>query len=408
MKWNKVRFVSISKEVSFFLSLAFLLLASSGFLGKQGLFLGFFSIFLTFYLLLDGVKRPNFCFFMLFLFGLSYNLFTFLDKTWSVSHLFYFIFLPLLGYQFAFQEEKKGSKRLVFVLFLAAIGMFFSAFKVITVTFLLNGLHLGEGQPLFCSLSGKVMSRTGLSLYLMPAVGLAVAFLSSIRGLEKNHLFWMGVVLSLFVITFSVICSSLVGNRAFVVAFLILAIFGILNECFHTKNDALKIITSSVCFAFLLAVFLLIMGFVPDFLKSITVFERFLTGGSNSNRLEIYKSFFTHFYLYPFGGFHQIVDEYYVHNFLLDIYNFGGIFPFVIFCYLFFVSLIPFVKGNASGMYLPGRRYSFYAMLSLFSIGLFEPIFQANSLTLLFFALFIGIGCYLKKPLGNGRCKISI
>lgn len=405
---NKVKFFSFAKETSFYLALAFLFLASSNFFGKQGFLLAFFAVFLSLYLLFDGLKRPDFGFFLLLLFGLLYNLFTFLDHTWGFNYLFYYLFLPILGYQFAFQEEKKSGKRTLLVLFFVSVGMFLHAVEVVGISFLFNGLRLGEGQPLFRSLSGDIMSRTGLSLYLMPAQGLAVAFLFSIREFQRNRFFWMSVVLSLFVIAFGITTSSLVGNRAFLIAFAVLAVLAILNECFQIKSDAVKIIASGICFVFFLCVMFLMAGIVPDFLKSIPVFERFLTGGSNSARLDIYKIFFTNFYLYPFGGVHRVIDEYYIHNFLLDIYNFGGVFPFVIFCFLFFVAALQFAKRNASGVLQPRRRYYLYSMLSLFSIGLFEPIFQANQLTLFYFALFIGVGLYLRKPLDNGTGRISI
>ena len=277
--------------------------------------------------------------------------------------------------------------------------MFVYAFYIVIINLLFFGLSLSKGQPLISDLSKLTMlSRTGISLYLLPFSCICFNHIINFKWKIKSFLNYTLLAFSFFVILFSFIVSMNIGNRAFIIAFLISLIFISFFKILKLKNKIVKNILLIILWIAILSGFCLIFGLVPSFLADIPIFKRFLEGGSNSTRLNLYKVFFAHFILKPFGGIFNYLDDYYVHNFLLDIYNFTGIFPFSIFTYLFIKSILSYYKIKKYTSFPPKNvHFCYIGFVACISIGLFEPLFQANPFTIFFFITFFVTSIYVKS-----------
>lgn len=324
---------------------------------------------------------------LLLAFGGSYNLFAFLHDCWSVRSVVYLLLAPVVVYILGQQSNRSKDRRSLYFLISCCLGMFVSAFSTILNTMKYAGLNLGSGQPLIPLFSGEYMSRTGLSLYLMPICGVSLWQIFYHKFKTNKVLF----ALSVFVIFFSVYCSSLIGNRAFIMSIGILTALMIGFVILKSKSVAVKIIIFSLLSIGLVFSLLLMSGAVPDFLLKIAVFRRFASGGSNKERLQLYQEFFANFYKYPLGGEYKVLSQTFVHNFILDIYNFAGVVPFSFFVYLYGHTLYAYAKYKA---FCFKPNLSAEAVMAVFwaitAIGLFEPLFQANAFTVILFVLPMG------------------
>ena len=396
----------MSKALTVLDNCSFLLACLCAFLGManvfslQGYFLLLSTVLLLASLILHGLPKMGIPFWLLAIFGISYNAFCYLNGVWGVRDVVYFIFCPPVFYLLGSSSSENCDRRSILFLCAFASGMFLSAFSIILNTFLMQGIGLGRGQQLFPHFgSDEIMSRTGLSLYLMPACGVAVSTLFSFSP-KKRQTFWdfIPMISSFFICLFSLFCSSQVGNRAFIVAFALLAIVGCITLIFRLKSNTAKtILLLLVGFVMLFSV-LLVLGWVPSFLANIPVFDRFLKGGSNESRLNMYKQFLLNGWRKPFGGTFVYLDDYYLHNFWLDIYTFAGIVPFAIFSYLLVMAFTRYGRFKISNLStVPGIRLIFFVNVAFMAIGLFEPLFQANPFAFGPFALFFGACASLKK-----------
>ena len=349
------------------------------------------SILLFLYYLINGFKKPSLFFWLLLAFGAFYNLFSFINNVWSFRQIVYFIIFPCSIYFLVAYEAQNNYKKPKIYFLCFAFGMFISAIITILATFRFYGFSLSRSQPILNSLLNyEIIARTGLSLYLMPLSVLAFAYVIDCKFNNRSLIKCTIFLLSFIVIIFSIVCSNNIGNRAYIVAFLIAVIIISFFKVILINNEFLKYATLSIILLLVIFILCLLFGFVPDFLSSIPVFSRFSSGGSNSARITLYKEFFTCFLLHPFGGTYHYITDIYVHNFWLDIYNFTGIIPFGLFTFLFVRSLYYYGKQYFGNNNLSKeQKLFFYGMISMFAIGLFEPIFQANCFTYFFFIVFI-------------------
>lgn len=369
-------------------------------LSLQGYLLLLSTVLLYFSFLFRGIPKLKFPFWLIVLFGIFYNLFSYWNGVWGIRDLIYFLFCPPAFYLLGNSSIDNKDSRLICYLVAFASGMFASAFSVVANTFLAQGIGLGGGQQLLPHFgSAEIMSRTGLSLYLMPSCGIAIPFLFSFVSKKNANCQNVVIILSALVIwAFSAFCSNQIGNRAFIVAFALLTLFACLGLVLKLKSKEVKAVLIVLMCLVVIFCFMLILGYVPSFLAKIPVFQRFFSGGSNENRFNMYKQFLLNFWRKPFGGTFQYLEDYYLHNFWLDIYTFTGIVPFALFTFLMgcsFADYFTFKRSSFENSF--GLEAALWAVLSLCCIGLFEPLFQANPFTFCPFALFIGACAASKK-----------
>ena len=384
-------------EILFYLGVLFAFLGGLNLLSFQGYLLFASGAFLIASTLFYGNVKLDLDFFLVGLFGAAYIVFYWLKVEFSINDLIYFLFVPLAFYQVGSNSTKENKK--AFILFFSfSIGLFLRATLCVSYTTLFSGFSLGDGEVLFDIWTGEPMARTGLSLCLTPLCGIGCYYLIfhfSFRTFKRK---WPLYVLSLIPLTLSLVWSSLLGNRAPIVVFGILIMFLTVFRVLKTDNGTAKMIVFIVSLFVALCLFALCLGLVPSFLSNIEVFRRFLDGGSNSARLQLYKDFFANFYRYPFGGTYVTVTETFVHNFYLDIYNFAGVIPFVLFTVVFvrfFYVIWLYLKNPSSKN--DGFEIAAAMILSLVSLGLFEPLFQANPFMFSFFSLAFGSGAAFRR-----------
>jgi hypothetical protein len=384
-------------EISFYLGLVLLFFGGINLCSWQGYFFFASSVILIASIVLRGYFCLDFDFWLIVAFGLSYIACSWISGSVKTNDLVYFLLFPIAVYQIA-HFEIRGSQKAMMLLCAFAGSFFARAILMIGYTTLRSGFSLGAGQFILDPWLNERIARTGLSIYLMPAAGLSAYYLLTMFLTKQVRQRWLTSTMSFFVILLSLLWSSLVGNRSPIAAALIFAILVALFKALRIKKKEVRytiLIAAGVAALFALA---LIFGFLPGFLTNLEVVKRFNDGGSNKSRIQCYTDFFTHFYRYPIGGTWRCVKDTYVHNFYLDIYNFGGILPFAFFtllCVRAFLTMLAYQKtrSKVNAMY----EYAFATMLGTLCLGLFEPIFQANQFTFGFFAIFFASGASLEK-----------
>lgn len=398
-KWSDVFFVA---------ACLFAVLGFSNIFSLQGyLIVVVIVLLLTSEILYDSFfLETNFV--LLLLFGLSYCFFSWLDGQFDFRLLVYFVAFPLAVYILGQQCRRKNDRRLLVFVVVCALGFFLSAIFLVVGTTLIAGIDLGKGQPLFSIFDlDAPVSRTGISLYIVPIFSLSLWTLLFWKGSEKKLSIWAKAI-SVLVIIIILYWSLFIGNRAPIVVFGLLILVFWLIKIFQSKNSVFRYASVVVITLAGICALLLVTGLVPDFIKRIPVFQRFILGGSDSARLNLYVQFFTNCWRYPFGGVYECIDDYWVHMFWLDIYTMTGIVPFALFSCLFVRTGYRYVMSQRVLRFArPSGNALFACLLSLFFLGLFEPLFSANSITLVFFAALFGYAP--KRTIGKlPRWRVTI
>lgn len=328
---------------------------------------------------------------LLIAFGLTYCFFSWLNGLFDPRQVIYFVVFPPVIYVLAQQTRRTNDKRLLFFLVAAALGFFASSVFLAVGTTLVAGLNLGKGQPLFSIVDlDAPISRTGISLYLSPIFALSLWTLLFWKENDKRTRIFARV-LALLILAVEAYWVLFIGNRAPLVSFGLVALIFWIIKIYESKSVTFRNVSIAVIVIAGIMAFLLVTGLVPDFIKKIPVFRRIILGGSDSARLNLYVQFFTNFWRYPFGGLFVCIDDYWIHMFWLDIYNLTGIVPFALFSYLLCVTGYRYVLSQRPLRFSrPSGNAMFACLLSIFALGLFEPLFSANPLTLIFFAALFG------------------
>ena len=242
--------------------------------------------------------------------------------------------------------------------------------------------------------TGEYISSTIASLYILP---LFMVSLSLIAFFAFKKRLVLPLVL-LIPVLIGIYLSARLGNRGFFVA----SAFSIFIMCHiiyfqldiqkNSKYDWLLYIPLALSLSVLVLSLLTrfnVFG-ISDSLAKIPLFERFLTGGTDTTRKQIYESFFKVAWKYPFGGTIQsgaLENGQYVHNAFLDMYGHAGIICLI--CFLYFV-VRTFISVTFKGIYKE-KLLLVYLLVPLFlgilSISFFEPVFNANAY---YFASFFG------------------
>lgn len=303
-----------------------------------------------------------------------------------------FLFPSLYQIGRALAEYEHGFNVVWLLTISTSTGFFLLAYLNVFEAISYEGLNFGSGMRLFW-LEGGVAPRTGLSIYIIPIIGLIFPILFLKSKYRKD---WV-VIASLLVLVFCIWASAKTGNRSIFVVLALAIAFWAVVIFFKIKKVAFRIIYC-VVIAGLVALFVVsVLGYGPlgKWLSSLYIFERFISGGSNSSRIRLYVQFFQNFIYYPFGGLNKVLSSYYVHNMILDFYTYGGIVPFICAIAFFLNSLDRFVWMIQKGYLKDTKCICIVSVICMiYGMGLFEPVFQFGQYMLfipyLFFAYIEG------------------
>lgn len=311
---------------------------------------------------------------------------------WVVGALIQF---PVL-YQFgrALYDYENGKKLLFLFLLTSSIGLFTGMMLNIYSTIQEYGFEYADDVIIRFWNRNNIYSRTGLSLYLTPLFSLALGFLVK-RNRYQN---WLTITLAILIMIGATFATFYIGNRAFVLVEGILFIFVAFYVILKIKSFKMSVILSISFSAILIVGLLTFLGIGPlgEWFASTYIGSRFI-GGGDSGRWSLYKLFFENFYKYPFGGLDKIIE--YCHNLVLDFYTYGGIIPFIcstIFFIRYFVDYIRMFRLEMTSQ--TGWFLTFFTLLGMFLMGLFEPVYQANPYYMFFpFLAFVWMEGFMVK-----------
>lgn len=298
---------------------------------------------------------------------------------WDFSHVFqngfHLIFLPIIFFVptslFYLQDKRLG----LFFIISFFSGLFFQGLLIAGNTFAYSGIFNNTSRQLYDVWTNKRTSCTALTVYLGPLTGLSIYFIINPKQLR----FLLPVFISIPLI--SSFLSYTYQNRSFFVILFILIICNLLYS-FSGKQWSSKIayIVCAVIFGcfglYILAVILIsnnVFNIAEKIIK-IPFLYRVFSGGSNSERINLYKEFFSQIY-YIFGGI-KLKTAAYVHNVWLDIYATSGLIPSACFILLSVYLIIFYIKaprgdGNCT-------RTTFPLLMGWMLVGFFEPIFHIS------------------------------
>lgn len=379
------------------------------FLSLQGYILACAAFVLVLSIIFSGkiIVVKELVLFSLFVF--SYFLFTAINsRAFSLYECFYSLVLPLIVFLSVYQQRFDADSQ-KFAIFLPALGLGLVGVSSIVFTMFFTGRDMSQGV-IFNLWTGNYYARTGTQVLITPLLGFFCGYCFAFDRRSKTS--WLLLVslavYSCFVLYFSLI----IANRAIfvVTCLLFLAVLLFAMRLIHSR---------AVKFSIWLCLFLAVLLFfgmyfqiipIPDFLRNIPVVYRFLSGGSNSERVSLYVKFFSLAPFYLFGGMNSELT--YVHNFVLDIYTYGGIVPLV----LFLICLFQFAynilsKDKKPFAKIPLIRELVFVFLAVFFLGMFEPLLNARPFYISYLGVFFAISASLNKSpfvLDSFRKRISL
>lgn len=368
------------KSVFFLFSLIFIFLGTADFFSLSGLFLLLGSLCLFCYTLLSGNLRFDFYLLLIVSFLLIYCLIVSLWCGFSINLLNDFLVIPVSFYLFS-QSNGKNKKNICSFLLSFIFGYLLRASILLYTTILNQGFHFVNfltGTD-WRSTNLVYISRNGLSLFFVPFFVASIPYIFEKNAFKK----WWTIAFAIVIDLIAIVTSMIVGNRAFavcVVAWFLVQFFVLLAK---VQNKSLLYILFSVYFALIILFILVFFGVIPipENLLKFYVVQRFLNGGSNSDRMNLYKYFFQNFWRYPFGGMYNNLGRY-LHNFYLDIYNFSGVVPFLLFSFFLIVFALDSRKvlnDKYFSVESETTRYVLWIFVGLFTLGMIEPLFQTDN-----------------------------
>lgn len=369
------------QSISLSLSLLFIFLATSNIFSLSGIFLLLASVCLIFYSIISGNIRLDLYLILIIAFLGTYSLIVIAWQGFSFNILNNFIICPLSFYLFS-QSNGKDEKNISAFLLCFAFGYLLRAFILLFTTIMYQGYHFVNFLTAIDWYSGQTIyvSRNGLSLFFIPVLILSLPFI-----FEKNSLKnWWSILFTIIIDLIAIASSISVGNRALIVCVMMWLLIQFLITLRKVKN---KILFYSFLFSSILLVilfFLIFKGFIPlpENILNIYGIKRLIEGGSNSERLSFYIYFVMNFWRYPFGGMYNNLGRY-LHNFYLDIYNFGGMIPFLLFSFFLLIFALDAKKILNKKYYLQESetsRYVLWLFIGLFLFGMMEPTFQTDNI----------------------------
>jgi len=261
----------------------------------------------------------------------------------TFESLFHYLFLPVLFVVSAISFDKFGKfKHFPYISFF--IGLMFQGFLSCGYSFSQTGIFGNESRNLFDFWSGKTYSATLLSMFFLGAMGICVSLLLIWKKKNKSVL-----IVSSILIALMALMSALFQNRGFFVATLILLLIFLvfvwsrLYVVSIRKKRIFWIVVAALIFFFVLFIIAVSLNWfgLKDIFKNIPILNRFIIGGSDSERTRIYFDFFKNMFLYPFGGMNvnsEATGVVFVHNVWLDVHVIGGFIPMI--CFILITILI--------------------------------------------------------------------
>ena len=379
----------------------FSFLGTANFVAKQGLFIGLSGVLIAIYIILKGKLVINIKLIVTLIFSVSYSVACFLFvRNYFITNLVYNSMLLLFIEFFECVNDK--TRAFLYLSISYAAGLFVAFVSITTRTYWEQGLTI-YSSSLNSFWDGGIVSRTGLSLLVVSFI--AICFLliimkNSFRKIYTIPLFTFPIFLASTV-------SIIAGNRSFVVSLFIMFFVMLGFKVYTTDNKMTKkifVISIVIAILLLIIIFLIRLGVIPipESILKIKLFYRIFVNNSNDDRISLYIEFFEKFYRYPFGGLTNNMKSHYVHNVFLDFYTFGGIISFAsstLFFIFLFKALYLFVKKTKCQLNL--KAFCVAIIISILSIGLFEPVYQANPNCVV--PLFL---CYLFMSYINGEPKM--
>lgn len=323
---------------------------------------------------------------------------SYFDRGNIFSNFFHFSFLPLMFWLSVRTLSSDISLNGCTSIVSYFVGCFFFICFCKGYTFAQFGLK-SNVRMFYDIWTKEVISSTIASLYLLPIFLMCISLFVYFVSKKKTALFSVIFIIPILVCLY---ISIRLSNRGFFVAglisiyFLAYVLFFLFDTRKSTKNIYILYIllgVSVVMLGFALAIAFNLFGF-KDKLMGIPFFYRFLTGGTDSLRSQIYRDFFANALHYPMGGLLQsgvIKSGKYVHNSIFDLYGVTGILPTL--CFLYFIIRF-MIFGSFKKTYSKNILFSLI-FLTLFygalSISFFEPTISANGYYFAAFFAFFSI-----------------
>lgn len=379
-------------NVLFYVGGAVIGIGCSNIFSLQGYLVLIGSIFLLFSILFKFDITVSKTTILIAIFGLAYSFFyCTISRPFFASdllrNLIYTVFVPTV-FSLVLSRDGFNYRKVLFLMLCMVFGLAIQGLLLILSSYLYLGSDFNGGSLVSFFEEGGI-ARTSLQIMIFPLIGLSFAFFLQFNQFRRKTLF---VVLCVFLVVFDAVTLAAgltIGNRAIYVALVFQLLLVFVFVLLKIKNKSLKfgiLAGTAVVFGIVFCFFFGLIP-VPAFLARIPLIGRFLSGGSDSLRIKLYLGFLSNFWRYPFGGLGTVlsaIDAPYVHNFILDIYTYGGVFPFCIFlllCIYFAKNIFIDWKRN-KGICI----YIVFLTSGIFFLGLFEPLFQANDFYFCIFA----------------------
>ena len=318
----------------------------------------------------------------------------------EISYLIQFLICPSLLYSLGIsithsKERMKSAISFAFVFVVAWLfGLFMRGFLSIVINITYTGFIFSDRR--YFEVWTKVFTNsTLLTTFFYPICGLFITY-CFIRNKKGNPWFYLFLVIAFAFCIFSF--SSLAVRSPFLNSGFLLIILAL----YSSKNANEKVKTAFIIiFLGILAVLLIFVILVytnafgiQRILEKIPVLMRFFDGGSNSERMSLYKEFFKKFLYYPFGNLGQskaLGTSYFTHNVWLDTYAFGGVFSFVPLFLLTINEILIVFKLLKMNNKNKNTTILLFLIIVLFQVYMFEPVIQGNPYVFLFQFVIFGI-----------------
>lgn len=399
----------VERTTNNFTWILFLSLFVTGFMGI-GVYLPLLLIpYIGYYILTNKFDRRFWSFLILmFFFGLSYSVISFLHGYASPGIVLMYISYPILlfalGYKLTSIKSYKKTYQLIMVI---VVSMAFFGFLSVMKTIKLYG----SMDAVISSLGGRLvlniwtndpLSATVMNMRLsFGAALLPIVFL--LRDKDAKH-FKLIKVISLISFVISVYAIMQLGNRTGLV---IIAASFIMVFLFSQKINFKKML-NSIYIIFLFGILAILYNLnvfgIKNNWESSTVFYRMqIMDGTDDPRILAWKSTLTGLFNNPIGGKETEMNLSYAHNLWLDVGYETGIMPFILLTTITIMAIMSFISFLKKDFPIFMKGLIIALLTATFISFTLEPVIQA---WFSYFNIFCFItGMVYKMNFENRRAK---